>query len=150
MKQLFPPEIIEHTTESYFAKYSKGTRVIYVVVLLALLAAWAVTPFIKVDITTQGRGIIRSSQENNALHAAVYAKVQKVFLQENQAVSAGDTLVVLCTNEIDAQNDACRKKILQNQQFINDIEAIIRYEPRLVKTPKYYSEYNEYLARLKQ
>jgi hypothetical protein len=46
--QLFPPEIIEHTTESYFAKYSKGTKILYVAILQALFAAGAVTPFIKV------------------------------------------------------------------------------------------------------
>ena len=81
---LFPPEIIEHTSESYFAQYSKATSILYISVLLALFAAGAVTPFIKVDITTQSRGIIRSSQENNTIQAAVYAKVQKVFLHENR------------------------------------------------------------------
>jgi hypothetical protein len=34
MKQLFPPEIIEYTAESHFARHGKATGIIYVTVLL--------------------------------------------------------------------------------------------------------------------
>lgn len=61
MKQLFPPEIIEYTAESHFGKQSKSTGIIYLAVLFALVLAIAALPFIKVDVTTQSRGIVKSA-----------------------------------------------------------------------------------------
>ncbi|MFA9392664.1 MAG: hypothetical protein ACERKD_22840 [Prolixibacteraceae bacterium] len=86
MQQLFPPEIIEHTTESHFSRHSKTTQIIYLVVLLGLAAAIAATPFIKVNITTQSRGIIRSANENSSLQSAVYAQIVVNNLYENKNV----------------------------------------------------------------
>jgi len=48
MNQLFPPEIFEYTDERHFSRHGKATGIIYVIVLLALVAGEAFTPFIKV------------------------------------------------------------------------------------------------------
>ncbi|HPS11741.1 MAG TPA: hypothetical protein PLB87_00605 [Prolixibacteraceae bacterium] len=80
MRQLFPPDIIEYTAESHFARHGKSTQIIYVTVLLALVAGIAVTPFVKVDVTTQSRGIVKSSIENNQLQAAVFDVIETIGL----------------------------------------------------------------------
>lgn len=147
---LFPPEIIEHTTESHFAKHHKGTQIIYVVVLLVLLIGIGVTPFIKIEITTQSRGIIRSPQENNLLQSAIYGEVKKVSITENCRVVVGDTLMLINTEKINEQILTYSRNIKRNQQFIDDLKSILTFQPQKIVSPKYLSEYNEYHSQLKQ
>lgn len=150
MKQIFPPEIIEHSTESHFAKNNKSTSIIYFVVLLVIVATLASTPFIYVDVTVQSRGIIRSKYENNSVQSAVYGEIEKIKIQNNQTVSAGDTLIVLNTKKQDEQISHIERNVIENTQFINDINSIIAYQPELVQTSKYKGEYKSYLAQLKE
>jgi HlyD family secretion protein len=148
--KLFPPEIIEYTTEFHFAKHNKGTQIIYVVVLLILFIGIGVTPFIKVKITTQSRGIIRSPLENNVIQSAVYGELKKVNLSENSHVVIGDTLLIINSEKINEQVYTYSRNIERNQQFIKDLKSIINSLPQNITTPKYLSEYNEYYSQLKQ
>jgi multidrug resistance efflux pump len=150
MKQLFPPEIIEYTAESHFARHGKATGIIYVTVLLALVACIAVTPFIKVDVTTQSRGIVKSFIENNQLQAAVYGEIEAVNLAENKNVTVGDTLVVISTHKLQEQKESYQRNLAENSAFKEDIKAILIYRPDKLVTPKYMSEYNEYNTQLKE
>jgi membrane fusion protein, peptide pheromone/bacteriocin exporter len=150
MKQLFPPEIIEYTAESHFARHGKATGIIYVTVLLALVAGIAATPFIKVDVTTQSRGIVKSSIENNQLQAAVYGEIESINLAENKSVTVGDTLVIISTHKLQEQKVSYQRNLAENSAFKEDIKAILNYRPDKLVTPKYMSEYNEYNTQLKE
>jgi HlyD family secretion protein len=55
---LFPPEIIDDSTESLFVKRRVRSKAIYLVVVFAVAAAIAALPFIYVQVSTQARGII--------------------------------------------------------------------------------------------
>jgi len=147
---LFPPEIIEYTAESHFARHSKSTQIIYLLVLLALVSAIGITPFVKVNITTQSKGIIRSATENSNLQVAVYGQVVKNYLEENRMVLTGDTLLVLDTQTIQEQISAKKQKNLRNHAFIRDLSFALRYQPIKIEAAKYLSEYNEYLSQLNQ
>ncbi len=150
MKQLFPPEIIEYSAESYFSRGGKTTSIIYLTVLLALVVGIIITPFIKIDVTTQSRGIVKSSIENNSLQAAVYGEIDAVYLYENKFVSVGDTLVVISTNKLKEQMESYKRNLFENATFIRDINAILNYHSGKIKTPKYLSEYNEYITQLRE
>lgn len=148
MKQLFPPEIIEYSAENYFSRGGKTTSIIYLTVLLALVAGIIITPFIEIDVTTQSRGIVKSSIENNCLQAAVYGEIDAVYLYENKFVSVGDTLIVISTNKLKEQIETYKRNLSENVTFIQDINAILNYHSEKIKTPKYLSEYNEYITQL--
>lgn len=148
--QIFPPEIIEHTAEAHFVKGNKPTHIIYIIVLLAIVTALVLTPFIKIDVTVQSRGIIRSKYENNSVQAAVYGEIEKINIQNNQTVSAGDTLIVLNTKKQDEQIKHIERNVTENKQFIFDIEAIVNYQSELIQTSKYKGEYNSYLAQINE
>ncbi|HUM88962.1 MAG TPA: HlyD family efflux transporter periplasmic adaptor subunit [Prolixibacteraceae bacterium] len=150
MKQLFPPEIIEFSIENYFNKYSKRSQVIYISVLLAFLAAIVALPFIKVEVTTQSRGVIKSETENNQLMSMVYGEIEKMTIAENMAVLEGDTLVVINTGKLQEQVAAYQRNADENLAFQKDIQTILNYRPEKIKTPKYLSQYNEYATQLKE
>ncbi|MGF7138625.1 HlyD family efflux transporter periplasmic adaptor subunit [Roseimarinus sediminis] len=147
---LFPPEIIDNSAESHFARHSKVRQTIYIVILLSLLAALGATPFIKVEISSQSRGIIRSANENSSLQSLVYGQIIWINLAENKKVFTGDTLVILNSQSLEGQINTHREKIERNKAFIHDLQMVLHYHPELVKTPKYLSEYNEYLTQLNQ
>ena len=77
--QLFPPEIIQDTTETLFVKRTVHSNLIYLVVVLAVVISIALLPFIHVQVSTQARGIIRTPDENNQLQTAVYERNIIIF-----------------------------------------------------------------------
>ncbi|GHT22645.1 hypothetical protein AGMMS4957_13110 [Bacteroidia bacterium] len=93
---LFPPEIINDTTEALFVKRSVHSKAIYLVVVFAVAATLAALPFIYVQVSTQARGTIRTPNENNPLQTSVYGEVTDIRIAENAEVLRGDTLLVEC------------------------------------------------------
>jgi membrane fusion protein, peptide pheromone/bacteriocin exporter len=69
MSQIFPPEIIENTVECYHAHISSKSKIIYGLLLLMLAAITASLPLVKVDVTSQSRGEIRSPYDNTTIQA---------------------------------------------------------------------------------
>ena len=47
MPQLFPPEIIENTVESYHARISTKSKVIYAIILVMIVLVFASLPLTK-------------------------------------------------------------------------------------------------------
>lgn len=62
---LLPNEFIENSIETYIYKHTTTSQKIYWVVLAAVTVALASLPFIYVDISVQGLGIIRPVAEKN-------------------------------------------------------------------------------------
>ena len=146
MPQLFPPEIIEYSAESHFARRNSRTWIIYLVVLLAVTAALVSLPFIYVEVSTQARGIIRTEFEHNQLQLAVSGEVIDIRITENQFVTQGDTLLVLNSDVIGVQIDRALERIDENTAFINDISALLAGNFSALQTPKYLYERNLFRA----
>lgn len=137
---IFPPEIINDTTESLFVRRSVRSRVIYAVVVAVVVAVGAALPFVYVQISMQARGIVRTPMENNLIQSAVYGEVTLVNMSENKAVSRGDTLLMLNAGEIVEQIRWNNQKINEYQTFITDVNALLHGETQL-STPKYRMEW---------
>ncbi len=136
---IFPPEIIEDTTESLFVKHSTRSRIIYLTVVIFITVAFALLPFIYVEISTQARGAIRSPYENNQLQAVVYGEIMEIFIAENAEVRKGDTLIILNSEAIQEQIKRKEEKIQENTNFIKDIRLLCAGKESL-STPKYNTE----------
>lgn len=143
MKQLFPPEIIENSVESNFVRNNQKTRIIYTVVILFLIGFIASLPFIKVDISTQSRGVIRAKLDNNQLIPAVYSRIEWLNISENQSVKKGDTLVILNSEKTEKQISLNQYLIDENLKYIYDLQNLVANKSNL-KTSKYRGEYAEY------
>jgi len=146
MPQLFPPEIIEYSTESHFARRYSRTWIIYLAVLLAVSSALVSLPFIYVEVSTQARGIIRTEFENNQLQMAVTGEVIDIRMTENQIVTKGDTLLVLNSDVIDVQINRATERIDEYTAFIRDISALLAGNFSALQTPKYLYERNLFRA----
>jgi hypothetical protein len=145
MPQLFPPEIIEFSAEKYYSKFKTRSKVIYWGVLLSVSAAIASLPLIKIDVSTQSRGVIRTSTENILLQSPIYGEVVYYNLHENKDVLQGDTLIAFNAEQLDEQIRFNWEQKAQTDLFILDITRMLRKEnPR---TSKYMAAYKQHAVK---
>ena len=137
---IFPPEIINDTTESLFVKRSTKSKIIYLTVVIVIAVIFASLPFIYVEISTQARGIIRTPFENNQLQTVVYGEIVQINIAENTEVEKGDTLLILNAKDMEEQISRKQDKIKENNDFINDVRFLLSNQYDSLTTPKYITE----------
>lgn len=79
--------------ENLIAKNKTKSISIYLVVVLAIILLLVLLPFIKLDISSQSRGIIRSETDNVPLTTIVSGRVSWISLRNNNFINKGDTLI---------------------------------------------------------
>ena len=79
---LLPSEFIENSIESYIYSTSTKSQKIYMIVLIAIICALISLPFIYVDISVQGGGVIRPVAEKTEIKASVTELVDSVYVVE--------------------------------------------------------------------
>lgn len=144
-KHIFPPEIIEFSSENHFVKHHSSSRIIYQISIASLLCAMAVLPFIPIDITTQARGVIRTPSENTLLQTTLSGEIERTIVTENRRVRQGDTLLLLRADQLNDEIASLRAKLKDNLTNMADIDLLISN-----KSPKAYrflSEYYEFLTK---
>jgi HlyD family secretion protein len=105
--------------ENLIAKNKTKSISIYLVIVIAALIFIALLPVIKIDISSQSRGMIRSTTDNVPLTSLVNGKVTFVQLKNNQVVQQGDTLVRLTQENLDTEKAT-------NQDLAIDLQGRIR------------------------
>lgn len=148
-KQLFPSEIVEFSAESHFVENNKRFRLIYIGLVLAILLSIILLPLIKVTVSTQGRGVVRTSHENLSLQASIYGQVQYSNIQEGQFVKKGDTLLMLKTDRLDEQISLYQRQLLEYKEFIDDLDALLA-GTFTVRSPRFMQEAGQYRAKLEE
>ena len=149
MKQIFPPEIIVHTTEAHFHRNNKKFNWIYLLSLTFIIGALILLPFIKVELTTQGRGIVRTPFENSEIQSSYSGQVLINNMLEGQQVFKGDTLLILCTDLLIEQIILSEKQVKENLSFITDLDNLLSSK-KVLHTNRYELENIQYQSQLKE
>ncbi len=147
--QLFPPEIIQHTTEAYLPTVTVRSQLIYTTVLLAFLAAGIALPFIYVDVSVQSRGLVRTVAEKNELRSLVSGTLAQVAVQENQSVQKGETLFTLVSEISDSKQRLTQALQAEKQMCMADLQKLtasnLAASPSLaLASPLYTQQYNQF------
>ncbi len=153
MKNIFPKEIMENTTEVHQFKHSKKSSIIYSIFLIALIGAFIALPFIKVDVYTSSRGIVKSDKEHIKLTTIYSGKVLRNSIEINKQVSKGDTLLVLDDYNIENKLDLLKINITDTKEFIHDANYLIDNKRIIldsVYSQKYQKEYIQYREKLQE
>lgn len=82
-----------NTFENLISKNKTKSISIYLVLVLAIVVLLFMLPVIKVDISSQSRGIIRSKTDNVPITIIVSGRVTWLALKNNAVVTKGDTLM---------------------------------------------------------
>ncbi len=147
MKQIFPPEIAVHSTEAHFQKRSQRFKWVYVFALISIIIAIVILPLIHVELTTQGRGIIRTPVESSQIQSSFGGQVIKCDLDEGEKVSVGDTLLVLRADHLLEQVGLAKDQLEEKELFVDDLSLLLKGINK-PKTSRYRLEYTQYYAKV--
>lgn len=153
MKQIFPKEIIESTIETHQFKHSKKSKVIYSIILIALITIIILLPFIKVDIYTSARGLIKPDKERLPVTSINSGKVMFACLKNNAFVQKGDTLLVLDNTIINEKLNLSKHQTEDIKLFIDDLIYLVNSKQTQngkIKTSKYKKEHLLYSQKLQE
>lgn len=149
MKNFLPIDQQKDTLQALFVKRRIKTRIIYTIVISAVICFLLSLPFIYIDVSIQSRGFVNSAQRNNIIQSAINAKIELISIKENMHVNAFDTLIILNTDEIDVQIDRLQKKIAENSLYIMDLSSLIKGTNK-VESSKYTFERYQFESRVKE
>jgi HlyD family secretion protein len=110
-----------NTLENLIAKNKTKSISVYLVLILAILIFLIALPLIKVDISSQSRGMIRSTTDNVPLGSLVNGKVTFVKLKNNQVVQQGDTLIRLTQENLDTEKATNQDLAIDLQDRMRDL-----------------------------
>ncbi|TRX04171.1 HlyD family secretion protein [Flavobacterium gawalongense] len=133
--------------ENLIAKNKTKSISIYVVVVLGILVFLSLLPVIKVDISSQSRGTVRSTTDNVPLTSLVNGKVTFVNLKNNRVLQKGDTLVKLTLDNLDTEKATNQTLSTTIQNQIQDLSLVVLGKSNLLKTPELQQEWYSYSSK---
>lgn len=136
-----------NTLENLIAKNKTKSISIYLILVLAILVFLALLPIIKIDISSQSRGMIRSTTDNVPLSSLVNGKITFVKLKNNQVVNRGDTLVRVTQENLDTEKATNAKLAVDLQSRIQDLSLVVLGKNSNLKTPDIQQEWYSYLSK---
>jgi multidrug resistance efflux pump len=154
--QIFPTEIIENTTEAYLPQVTVRSQIIYISVLAILIAALISLPYIKISVSTNSSGIVRTVAEKSDFKAITSGRVSSWLVKENQKVETGQNLVVLASEMLDSKISLVKFQQIEKQQFIHDLSILTRLDSvnllsvRGLRSSLFAQQYNQLTYQLQE
>ncbi|MCC9062630.1 HlyD family secretion protein [Flavobacterium piscisymbiosum] len=113
--------------ENLISKNKTKSLSIYFVIVLALIIFLGLLPIIKVDISSQSRGIIRSKTDNVPVTAIVSGRVKWVSLNNNNnIVEKGDTLVKISKENLESDKEIQNTLSGSVSELLNDLSNLLQ------------------------
>lgn len=139
-----------HNLENLSAKNKTKSISIYLMVVIAAITVLACLPVIKLDISSQSRGMIRSSQNNVPLNTIVSGKIISTHLKNNRQVKVGDTLLIISSANLEAKKSLNDNLYASNLLYLKDIYWLLNQNTDSLKTSKGLENYNAYSAQKRE
>ena len=140
---LLPNEFIENSIETYIYKHTTTSQKIYWVVLAAVTVALASLPFIYIDISVQGLGIIQPVTEKTEIKSPVTELVDSVYVREGEQVKKGDILLRFRTNSSDYKIAYQSNRLSDYAEQLSDLTYLARGAcPPSFQSPVHRQEYH--------
>lgn len=160
--QVYPATYAEDSLDTYLAQDGRVGRVIYLVMLGALVILAALLPLIRVHPSVRSTGVIRPAIEKHDVRARASGIVAAVHLRENAPVNQGDTLLVLRSESLDQRRALVQTQVGERRRYVHDLQRLTR-EPLPLASPegfqtlayaqehaRYASDVAEFTPRLQQ
>lgn len=147
---LLPNEWIENSIETYIYQHTTKSQVIYWIVLLAVTITLVALPFIYVDISVQGSGVVRPVAEKAEITSSITEIVDSVFVKEGEQVNKGDVILRFRTNSSDYKINYQTSRLNDYSAQLADLAYLAEGDcPKFFSSPVRQQEY-AYFIRKKQ
>ncbi|PBI88897.1 multidrug resistance protein MdtN [Flavobacterium sp. ACN2] len=123
-----------NTLENLIAKNKTKSFSIYLIILLAVITFLGLLPVIKLDISSQSRGIIRSKIDNVPVTTIVSGRINWIALKNNVFVKKGDTLLKISKENLESDKrtqDTLSSSVLL---LLSDISNLLQNKPSQLQT----------------
>ncbi|BDD07557.1 HlyD family secretion protein [Aureibacter tunicatorum] len=127
-KDIFPVEIVKHTSSYHISTLSKKSQAIYISIVVALLAIIICLPLIYVNVTVQSRGIVRPHGEKVNLVSMVSGKIDKIYISDNQKVKEGDLLISIDDSKLRNKLKFNKQRQSEVGNLLSDLRILIDLE----------------------
>lgn len=120
--------------ENLAAKNKTKSFSIYLVVIFSLITFLFSLPFIKIDISSQSRGILRSQTDNVPIATIVSGKITWLSLKNNAFVNKGDTIIKISKEALTSQKhtqDTLQKSVWN---LLTDVSNLLKNNTSNLKT----------------
>ena len=135
-----------NTLENLIAKNKTKSISIYLVVVIAIATFIGLLPIIKIDISSQSRGIIRSKIDNVPVTSAVSGKIVALKLKNNALVQKGDTLLIISKENLESEKQLNDTIYNTNETILQDLEMVLKGKFNL-QTSLIREEYYKYTTQ---
>lgn len=125
MKSIFPKEILKNTEEVYYAQITTNSKIIYLLILAMTILLLASLRFLKVDIYTNAKGILKPNKGRVPLTVINSGRIVRSNLRNNTNVTQGDTLLLMDNSEIVGQLELNSYQLRETVTFITDVELLL-------------------------
>ena len=136
-----------NTLENLIAKNKTKSISIYLVVVLAIATFVALLPVINVDISSQSRGIIRSTTDNVPVTSVVSGKITFVKIKNNGFVTKGDTLIKIAKDGLETEKQTNDTLSYSISQYVTDISNILKGTTQNLKTSTAREDFYNFQSR---
>jgi HlyD family secretion protein len=136
-----------NTLENLTAKNKTKSKNIYFVVVVAIILILTLLPFIKIDISSQSRGIIKSYKENVPLATIVSGKIVWLKLKNNQTVTKGDTILKISTQALETDKEIQDTLSNSTSLILQDITSVLNGKTNQLRTSIVKEDYYKYATR---
>jgi HlyD family secretion protein len=140
----------EDTIEYHLSKNSTKSQIIYITIVLTFIIAVVLLPFIFVNVTVQGGGIIRPVTEKTEVKALVSGRIATIYISDEQQVFKGDTLLIIQSDKLSSQYALLQKQIQEKENFISDLDKLVMLKASTFKSSKYQGEYFKFKEQITQ
>ena len=148
---LLPNEFIENSIETYIYRYTTSSQRIYWIVLAAVAITLVSLPFIYVDISVQGEGVIRPVAEKTEIKSPVNEIVDSVYVKEGDQVQKGDIILRFRTSSQDYKIAYQSNRLSDFSEQLSDLSYLAKGAcPPSFQSPVRRQEYNYYIKRKKE
>ncbi len=148
---IIPEGYIQDSIEVYMSEKSTKSQIIYLVVLIWHSLILFSLPFIYVDITVRGFGIIRPSSEKAIIKATVSEIVDSIFIKEGDFVMTGEPILKLNSDNLDYQIIFLLEEIKNYSLQIDDLNLLVKkQENPVLSSPIIRKEFNSYIEMIKR
>lgn len=145
---LLQNEWIENSIETYIYQHTTKSQIIYWVVLAAITITIVLLPFIHVDISVQGNGIVRPVSEKTELKSPITELVDSVYVHEGQNINKGDVILRFRTNDSDYKIDYQSERMNDFQNHLADLVFLAKGQhPSVFQSPTRQQEYNYFIKK---
>ena len=148
---LLPNEWIENSIETYIYQHTTKSQIIYWIVLAAVTAVMIALPFIYVDISVQGSGVVRPVTEKTEIKSSITELIDSVYVREGDQVNKGDVLLRFRTNNSDYKINYQTNRLNDYEAHLSDLAYLAKGEcPARFHSPVRQQEYTYFIKKQKE